>query len=121
MNAPSSGPSPDDAFDAAMDDALNSLPEEFLAAMENIEIVIEDEPPEGQRLLGLYRGVSLPRRNHDYSRVLPDEIIMFRGPLTRLAAGDADRLHGEVRRVLLHEIAHYFGISDERLKELHRY
>ena len=71
--------------------------------------------------LGLYRGVPLPRRSSTYSGVLPDKISIFGGPITRLAAGDADRLRREVRHVVLHEIAHHFGISDERLIELDRY
>jgi len=82
---------------------------------------IEDEPPDGQPLLGLYRGVPLPRRSSTYSGVLPDKISIFRGPITRLAAGDADRVRREVRHVVLHEIAHHFGISDARLIELDRY
>jgi predicted Zn-dependent protease with MMP-like domain len=99
-----SGPGLHDPFDEAIDDALNSLPADLRAAMSNVEIVVEDEPPDGQPLLGLYRGVPLPRRT-----------------ITRLAAGDADRLRREVRHVVLHEIAHHFGISDERLIELDRY
>jgi Zincin-like metallopeptidase len=79
------------------------------------------QPPDGQPLLGLYRGVPLPRRSSTYSGVLPDKISIFGGPITRLAAGDADRLRREVRHVVLHEIAHHFGISDERLIELDRY
>ena len=71
-------------------------------------------------LLGLYRGVPLPRRSSTYSGVLPDKISIFRGPITRLAAGDPDRLRSEVRHVVLHEIAHHFGISDARLIELDR-
>jgi predicted Zn-dependent protease with MMP-like domain len=86
-----------------------------------VEIVVEDEPPTGRPLLGLYRGVPLPRRSSTYSGVLPDKISIFGGPITRLAAGDADRLRREVRHVVLHEIAHHFGISDERLIELDRY
>ena len=110
-----------DLFDAAIDDALGSLPAQLRAAMSNVEIVVEDEPPDGQSLLGLYRGVPLPRRNSMYSGVLPDKISIFGGPITRLAAGDEDRLRREVRHVVLHEIAHHFGISDERLIELDRY
>jgi predicted Zn-dependent protease with MMP-like domain len=110
-----------DPFEAAIDDALSSLPADLRAAMSNVEIVVEDEPPDGQPLLGLYRGVPLPRRSSTYSGVLPDKISIFGGPITRLAAGDADRLRREVRHVVLHEIAHHFGISDERLIELDRY
>lgn len=116
-------PEPDlnDPFDEAIDDALSSLPADLRAAMSNVEIVVEDEPPAGQPLLGLYHGVPLPRRTSMYSGVLPDKISIFRGPITRLTAGDTDRLHREVRHVVLHEIAHHFGISDQRLIELDRY
>jgi predicted Zn-dependent protease with MMP-like domain len=114
-------PGSDDPFEAAIDDALRSLPAEFRAAMSNVEIVVEDEPPDGQPLLGLYQGVPLPRRTSTYSGVLPDKITIFGGPITRLAGGDADRLRHEVKHVVLHEIAHHFGISDERLIELDRY
>ena len=116
-----SGPGLNDPFEEAIDDALSSLPPDLRAAMSNVEIVVEDEPPDGQPLLGLYRGVPLPRRSSTYSGVLPDKISIFGGPITRLAAGDADRLRREVRHVVLHEIAHHFGISDERLIELDRY
>jgi len=111
----------DDPFAEAIDDALNSLPAELREAMSNVEIVVEDEPPDGQLLLGLYQGVPLPRRTSSYSGMLPDKISIFAGPITRRAAGDADRLRREVRHVVLHEIAHHFGISDERLIELDRY
>jgi predicted Zn-dependent protease with MMP-like domain len=110
-----------DLFEQAIGDALSSLPAELSAAMSNVEIVVEDEPPDGQPLLGLYQGVPLPRRTSAYSGVLPDKISIFAGPITRLAAGDADRLHREIRHVVLHEIAHHFGISDARLIELDRY
>ena len=117
-----SGPGLNDPFEEGIDDALSSLPADLRAAMSNVEIVVEDEPPDGQPLLGLYhRGVPLPRRSSTYSGVLPDKISIFGGPITRLAAGDADRLRREVRHVVLREIAHHFGISDERLFELDRY
>jgi predicted Zn-dependent protease with MMP-like domain len=120
MDAPPE-PSVNDPFDDGIDDALNSLPAELLAAISNVEIVVEDEPPAGQPLLGLYRGIPLPQRTSAYSGVLPDKISIFRGPITRLAAGDIDRLRREARHVVLHEIAHHFGISDERLIEIDRY
>ena len=102
-----SEPGLDDPFEEAIDDALSSLPADLRAAMSNVEIVVEDEPPDGQPLLGLYRGVPLPRRSSAYSGVLPDKISIFRGPIpaTRVA-GDADRLRREVRHVVFHEIAH---------------
>ncbi|TPG33578.1 metallopeptidase family protein [Mycolicibacterium hodleri] len=111
----------DDLFFEVIDDALNSLPDNLRAAISNVEILVEDEPPDGQRLLGLYQGVPLPRRTSAYSGALPDKISIYGGPITRLAAGDGDRLRREVRHVVLHEIAHHFGISDERLIELDRY
>jgi len=110
-----------DAFDEAIGGALSSLPTDLRAAMSNVEIIVESEPPDGRPLLGLYRGVPLPQRSSTYSGVLPDKISIFAGPITRLAAGDSDRLHREIRHVVLHEIAHHFGISDERLIELDRY
>jgi len=101
--------------------ALESLPSELRERMSNVEIVVEEEPPPGQRLLGLYQGVPLTRRSSQYGAVLPDKITIFRGPLVRLYGHDPERLRREVRRVVLHEIAHHFGISDERLIEIDRY
>jgi predicted Zn-dependent protease with MMP-like domain len=114
-------PELDDPFAVSIDDALDSLPAELRAAISNVEIVVEDEPPGGQPLLGLYRGVPLPQRTSNYSGMLPDKISIYAGPITRLAGGDVDRLRREIRHVVLHEIAHHFGISDERLIELDRY
>jgi predicted Zn-dependent protease with MMP-like domain len=114
-------PGLNDPFEEAIDEALSSLPADLRAAMSNVAIVVEDEPTDGRPLLGLYHGVPLPRRSRTYSGVLPDKISIFRGPITRLTAGDADRLRREVRHVVLHEIAHHFGISDARLIDLDRY
>ena len=100
----------DDPFEEAIGEALESLPANFREAISNLAIVVEDEPPDGRPLLGLYRGTPLSRRNRRYS-ALPDKISIFRGPITRLAAGDADRLRREVRHVVLHELAHHFGVK----------
>ncbi len=89
--------------------------------MENVAVVVEEEPPAGEPLLGLYEGVPLTRRGSQYGGVLPDKITIYSGPLARLAGGDPERLRSEVKRVVLHEIAHHFGISDERLLEIDRY
>jgi predicted Zn-dependent protease with MMP-like domain len=89
--------------------------------MSNVEIVVDDEPPAGQPLLGLYQGVPLTRRGSQYGAVLPDKITIYRGPLLRLYGSDHDRLRREVRRVVLHEIAHHFGISDDHLIQIDRY
>ena len=114
---------PDSAgrFEEYAQDALDSLPADLRTHMSNIEIVVEDEPPPGERLLGLYQGVPLTRRGSHYGGVLPDKITIYRGPLVRLYGQDAESLRREVRRVVLHEVAHHFGISDERLIEIDRY
>jgi predicted Zn-dependent protease with MMP-like domain len=103
------------------EEALDSLPSDLRARMSNVEIVIDDEPPPGQPLLGLYQGVPLTRRGSHYGAVLPDKITIYRGPLVRLYGHDPETLRREVRRVILHEVAHHFGISDERLIEIDRY
>jgi predicted Zn-dependent protease with MMP-like domain len=108
-------------FEQYAREALDALPSELRKEMSNVEIVVEDEPPPGQRLLGLYQGIPLTRRGTWYAGVLPDKITIYRGPLERLYGRDHERLRSEVRRVVLHEIAHHFGISDERLIEIDRY
>ena len=108
-------------FEACVEDAVESLPGDLRAAMSNVEVVVEDEPPPGLPLLGLYQGVPLTRRGSFYAGALPDKITIYRGPLERLYGADPERLQREIRRVVLHEIAHHFGISDERLRELDRY
>ncbi len=102
-------------------DALESLPRELGEFMSNVDIVIEEEPPAGMPLLGLYEGIPLTRRGAFYGGALPDKITIFSGPLERLYGADPERLRREIRRVVLHEVAHHFGISDERLVELDRY
>jgi predicted Zn-dependent protease with MMP-like domain len=115
-------PAPDEVdFEESVEDALASLPPQLRDYMSNVAIVIEDEPPRGMPLLGLYQGFPLDRRTSGYSGVPPDKITIFRGPLERLYGADSARLRAEIRRVVLHEIAHHFGISDERLVELDRY
>jgi predicted Zn-dependent protease with MMP-like domain len=108
-------------FEGYAQDALASLPSELRARMSNVAIVVEDEPPPGQRLLGLYQGVPLTRRGSYYGGVLPDKITIYRGPLLRLYGHDAEMLRREVGHVVVHEVAHHFGISDERLIEIDRY
>jgi predicted Zn-dependent protease with MMP-like domain len=110
-----------DGFEDAVADALASLPPELEAAMSNVGVVVEDEPPPGMPLLGLYQGIPLTRRGSTYGGVLPDKITIFRGPLERLYGGDPERLRREIRRVVVHEVAHHFGIDDDRLVELDRY
>jgi predicted Zn-dependent protease with MMP-like domain len=108
-------------FDDLVEEAIASLPDDLREFMSNVAVVVEDEPPDGLPLLGLYQGVPLTRRSSAYAGVPPDRITIYQGPLERMTGGDPDRLRGQVRRVVLHEIAHHFGISDERLRELDRY
>ena len=110
-----------DEFEVLVDEAVASLPDDLRGFMSNVAVVVEDEPPAGLPLLGLYQGVPLTRRTTGYAAVPPDKITIYRGPIERISGGDPDRLRSQVRRVVLHEIAHHFGISDERLRELDRY
>jgi predicted Zn-dependent protease with MMP-like domain len=108
-------------FEQCVQAALESLPAGLRGFMSNVAVVVEDEPPGGRPLLGLYQGVPLTRRGSSYGAVLPDKISIYRGPLERHYGADPDRLREEIRRVVLHEVAHHFGISDERLREMDRY
>ena len=111
-------------FEELVADALDSLPEEFALRMENVQVVVEDEPPpdmlarlpRNTTLLGLYHGIPLTSRGQ-YGNVLPDKISIYRGPITRIAR-TPERIKHQVRKTVIHEIAHHFGISDERLHEL---
>ena len=108
-------------FEHVIRDTFDSLPSDLRSNLSNVEIVVEDEPPPGERLLGLYQGIPLTRRGINYSGALPDKITIYRGPLERLYGRDDALLLGQIRRVVLHEVAHHFGISDERLVEIDRY
>jgi predicted Zn-dependent protease with MMP-like domain len=115
-------PAPDEVdFEQSVEDALASLPSELREFMSNVAIVIEDEPPAGMPLLGLYQGFPLNARSSAYAGVPPDKITIYQRPLERLYGADPERLRSEIRRIVLHEVAHHFGISDERLVELDRY
>ena len=108
-------------FDRLVSDALDELPEDIRGLMTNVAVTVEDEPPPGQPLLGLYEGIPWGRRGPYYAGALPDKITIYRLPLERIAGADPERLRAEVRRVVFHEIAHHFGISDARLVEIDRY
>ena len=108
-------------FERAVEDAVETLPPELRGFMSNVAIVIEEEPPPRMPLLGLYQGFPLTRRDSGYAGVPPDKITIYRRPLERLYGADRARLRLEIRRVVLHEIAHHFGISDQRVLELNRY
>jgi predicted Zn-dependent protease with MMP-like domain len=111
----------ENGFEGLVEEALDELPDDLREFMSNVAVIVEDEPPAGMPLLGLYQGVPLTGRSSGYSGVPPDKITIYRGPIERISAEDPQRLKAQVRRVVLHEVAHHFGISDERLHELDRY
>ena len=107
--------------------AVEDLPEEFLSRMENVDVVVEARPSlsqmrrsmlkRGHTLLGLYEGVPQTRRGSRYGLVLPDKITIFQEPI-EARCRNQDEIISEIRRVVKHEIAHHFGISDARLRQL---
>lgn len=114
-------------FEELVRQALDTLPEEIAQRIDNVDIEVEDwasprtlasaRVGRGSTLLGLYQGVPLTKRGSGYNMVPPDRITIFQGPLERLATGDDDLVR-RVRDVVVHEVAHHFGISDERLREI---
>jgi predicted Zn-dependent protease with MMP-like domain len=113
-----------DTFEQLVADALDQIPESLGRLMENVVVMVQDWPtPEqlaGRRgtLLGLYQGIDLTRRSPlSYAGVMPDRITIFRGPISRLARTEAE-LVALVSTTVIHEVAHHFGISDQRLSEL---
>jgi predicted Zn-dependent protease with MMP-like domain len=104
------------SFEQHVEAAIASLPEELRAAIRNIEISVEDEHPDDPDLFGLYEGVPLPERG-DWAGALPDRIRIFRVPLVE-SFRDSSELEEEIRITVLHELAHYFGLDEDRLDEL---
>ena len=96
--------------------ALDALPPHLAAALENVAVVVEDENPEDPDLFGLYQGVPLPERG-DVAGLLPDKISIYRIPLEE-SFPDPAELEEEIRITVLHELAHYFGLDEDRIDEL---
>jgi len=115
-------------FEALTRDALDKLPEEFRDRLQNVGVVIEEKPDMDMvkklglgangRLLGIYHGVPLKNRTHYYGMVMPDKIILYRQNIERECKESGSDIRKEVKHVIQHEIAHHFGISDKRLKDL---
>jgi predicted Zn-dependent protease with MMP-like domain len=103
-------------FDDHVRAALDELPPHIATALENVAVVVEDEDPHDPDLFGLYHGVPLPERG-DMSGQLPDKISIYRIPLEE-SFPDPDDLREEIRTTVLHELAHYFGLDEERIAEL---
>jgi predicted Zn-dependent protease with MMP-like domain len=97
--------------------ALDLLPPELARALENVAVVVEDEDPEDPDLFGLYHGIPLPERGSGYSGHLPDRISIYQLPLED-EFPDPEELVDEIRITVLHELAHYFGIDEDRIAEL---
>ncbi len=105
-----------ESFEQMVAAALDGLPEEFGALMKNIAVLVEQGPgPRG--LLGLYEGVPLTSRTTNYAGVLPDRITIYRQAICAICDSEAEVVE-QVRRTVIHEVGHYFGIGDERLREL---
>ncbi|MEV4627648.1 metallopeptidase family protein [Micromonospora sp. NPDC049523] len=105
-------------FEELVGEALDEVPAELLRLMSNVVILVEDYSPEGgPELLGLYEGHALTSRGWDYAGVLPDRIFIYRYPILRICQDD-DEVIDEIAVTVVHEIAHHFGIDDERLHAL---
>ena len=117
-------------FEIVVAEALDGLPDFIQEKMTNVEVLIEPWPsqqalaragvPRGHTLLGLYYGIPLTERTHNYAIVAPDTITLYQHPIEQ-AAGDPENVPHQVRHVVIHEVAHHFGISDDRLRELGAY
>src|SRR5262245_8009700 len=116
------------AFRRLVSDVLEDLPQEFLERMDNLEIVVEGQPtpeqealaggePEVGLLLGLYEGTPLPERSSSDGGALPDKITVFRDNIEAVCE-TPEEMAEEIRKTVLHEIAHHFGMGEERLEEL---
>ncbi|HEX5861863.1 MAG TPA: metallopeptidase family protein [Nocardioides sp.] len=106
------------AFEALVNQSLDDIPDELASLIENVVVLVEDDPPaDDPDLLGLYDGVALTERYGDYGMVLPDRIFIYRRPLLEMCETE-EQLEEEVRITVVHEIAHHFGIDDDRLHDL---
>ena len=116
-------------FEQLVAKAVEDLPEEFLTKLHNVDVVVEDYPTSaqmskvglgrGQTLLGLYEGVPQTKRGRHYGLVPPDKITIFQKPIEARCRHDAE-ITAEIERVVKHEIAHHFGISDARLQQIEK-
>jgi predicted Zn-dependent protease with MMP-like domain len=120
----------DSRFEALAREAVEGLPAELRDRLDNVDIIVRDRPTAAElrsagvgpwgMLLGLYQGTPLTVRNSAYNLILPDRIFLFRRPLEAMCRTD-EELVAQIRRTVLHEIAHHFGIDDDRLHEIGAY
>ena len=112
-------PSREERFMDLAAEAVEGLPEWVRETMENVEVFVEDRPPPDEpTLLGRYQGVPLTKRGGGYAGALPDGITIYRVPIELLARGSDERLRRIIAHTIAHEVAHHFGISDDRLRDL---
>ncbi len=109
-------------FEELVTASLEDLPEQFAAILENVDVVVEDDPPRSQRrgrglLLGLYEGVPMTARGAGYNLVAPDKITIFQRPIESICATE-EEVKREVRRTVLHEVGHHFGLDDYTLSRI---
>lgn len=112
----------EERFEELAAEALDGLPAWVLDIMDNVQVVVEEDPPSGQPgLLGLYHGVPLLNRGFHYSGAMPDRITLYRRVIEAVAGPDEERLRRVVAHTVAHEVAHHLGITDERLLEIDAY
>ncbi|AFA71450.1 protein of unknown function DUF1025 [Gordonia polyisoprenivorans VH2] len=104
----------DEEFEELVGDALDAIPSELTDAMSNVVILIEPRNPESPNILGLYSGVALTKRTHDYGGFLPDTIHIYREPILAMCH-TREQVVREVAITVMHEVGHHFGIDDEWL------
>jgi len=107
----------DERFEELVGEALDTIPPRLACAMDNVVVLIEPRHPDEPGLLGLYEGIALTERDSTYGWVLPDRITVYREALLDICA-DEDEVVEEVAITVVHEVAHHFGIAEERLHEL---
>jgi predicted Zn-dependent protease with MMP-like domain len=117
----------DEQFDRMITRAMDELPQEYIKGLNNVAIVMADEPTEEQKikmklrenmvLLGLYEGIPLTQRGNNYTFVLPDKITLFKHSILRVVHNET-QLFEQIKRTLWHEIAHYYGLNHNRMNEL---
>ena len=108
---------PRERFEELVADALDEVPQDLMALLDNVVVLVEDRNPDEPDLLGLYEGYALTERGWDYGGALPDRIMIYREAICDICRTEDDVVD-EVTITVVHEIAHHFGIDDERLHEL---
>ncbi|SIC68190.1 putative zinc metalloprotease [Mycobacteroides abscessus subsp. abscessus] len=104
-------------FEELVSDALDAIPPQLAAVIDNVVVLVQDHHPEDPDLLGLYEGIALTERDSFYAGALPDTITIYREPLLEMCSSEQEVVD-EVTITVIHEIAHHFGIDDERLHQL---